>query len=95
MESGVLPPDVQLRFDFKRQAVPFEKKNKPIVLKGVISDEGIVSELKVFQGVVPRMDDAARVAFSKWKFKPALKDGKAVAIDVLVGVPTEAGAQVQ
>jgi hypothetical protein len=41
------------------------------------------------------MDDAARVAFSKWKFKPALKDGKAVAVDVLVGVPTEVGAQVQ
>ena len=39
------------RFDFKRQAVPFEKKDKPIVLKGVITDEGSVSELKVYQGV--------------------------------------------
>jgi hypothetical protein len=95
METGVLPPDVQARFDFKRQAVPFEKKNKPIVLRGVIADDGSVSELKVYQGVLAGMDDAARVAFSKWKFKPALKDGKAVAVDVLVGVPTEAGAQVQ
>lgn len=95
METGVLPPDVQARFDFKRQAVPFEKKNKPIVLKGVITEDGTVSELKVFQGVLAGMDDAARVAFSKWKFKPALKDGKAVAVDVLVGVPTEAGAKVQ
>jgi hypothetical protein len=95
METGVLPPDVQARFDFKRQAVPFEKKNKPIVLKGVITDDGTVSELKVFQGVLAGMDDAARVAFSKWKFKPALKDGKAVAIDVLVGVPTEIGTSVQ
>jgi hypothetical protein len=95
METGVLPPDVQARFDFKRQAVPFEKKNKPIVLKGVISDDGTVSELKVYQGVLQGMDDAARVAFSKWKFKPALKDGKAVAVDVLVGVPTEIGTQTQ
>ena len=95
METGVVPPDVQARFDFKRQAVPFEKKNKPIVLKGVITDDGSVSELKVYQGVLQGMDDAARVAFSKWKFKPALKDGKAVAVDVLVGVPTEAGGQVQ
>jgi hypothetical protein len=95
METGVLPPDVQARFDFKRQAVPFEKKNKPIVLKGMITDDGTVSELKVYQGVLAGMDDAARVAFSKWKFKPALKDGKAVAIDVLVGVPTELGTQVQ
>ena len=95
METGVLPPDVQARFDFKRQTVPFEKKNKPIVLKGVITDDGTVSELKVYQGVLTGMDDAARVAFSKWRFKPALKDGKAVAIDVLVGVPTELGTQVQ
>jgi len=95
METGIVPPDVQARFDFKRQAVPFEKKGKPIVLKGVISDDGTVSELKVYQGVLPGMDDAARVAFSKFKFKPALKDGKAVAVDVLVGVPTETGGQVQ
>jgi outer membrane biosynthesis protein TonB len=64
-------------------------------LKGVITDDGSVSELKVYQGVLAGMDDAARVAFSKWKFKPAIKDGKAVAVDVLVGVPTETGAQVQ
>lgn len=95
METGVVPPDVQTRFDFKRQAVPFEKKNKPIVLKGVITEDGSVSDLKVYQGVLAGMDDAARVAFSKWKFKPAIKDGKAVAVDVLVGVPTEIGGQVQ
>ena len=95
METGVVPPDVQERFDFKRQTVPFEKKNKPIVLKGIITEDGSVSELKVYQGVMAGVDDAARVAFSKWKFKPALKDGKAVAVDVLVGVPTEIGAQVQ
>ncbi len=95
METGVVPPDVQARFDFKRQTVPFEKKGKPIVLKGVISDDGTVSEIKVYQGVLPGMDDAARVAFSKFKFKPAIKDGKAVAVDVLVGVPTEIGGQVQ
>ena len=95
METGVVPPDVQARFDFKRQAVPFEKKGKPIVLKGVITNDGTVTDLKVYEGVLPGIDDAARVAFSKWKFKPALKDGKAVAVDVLVGVPTEIGTQVQ
>jgi Gram-negative bacterial TonB protein C-terminal len=89
MEQGVLPPDVLTRFDFKKQTVPFEKKNKPIVLKGSISEDGNVSEIKVYQGVVAGMDDAARVAFSKWTFKPALKDGKPVAVDILVGVPTE------
>jgi hypothetical protein len=89
MEQGILQPDVTTRFDFKRLPVPFEKKNKPIVLKGIIKEDGTVAELKVFQGIVPAMDEAARVAFSRWKFKPAIRDGKNVAVDILVGIPTE------
>ncbi len=92
LEQGLLPPDVELRFDFKRLPVPFEKKNKPIVLKGVIKDDGTVDDLKVYQSIVPQMDEAARVAFSHFKFKPAMKEGKPVAVDILVGIPTEASA---
>jgi hypothetical protein len=89
MEQGLLPPDVEARFDFKRLPVPFEKKNKPIVLQGVIKEDGTVADLKIYEGIVPAMDEAARVAFSHFKFKPALKDGKPVAVDILVGIPTE------
>ena len=89
MEQGIVQPDVTTRFDFKRLPVPFEKKNKPIVLEGVIKDDGTVADLKVYQGIVPAMDEAARVAFNRWKFKPAIRDGKNVAVDILVGIPTE------
>ncbi len=89
MEQPILPPDVTSRFDFRRLPVPFEKKNKPIVLKGVIKDDGTVADLKVYQGIVSGMDEAARVAFSRWKFKPAVHEGKVVPVDILVGIPTE------
>jgi hypothetical protein len=92
LEQGLLPPDVEARFDFKRLPVPFEKKNHPIVLKGVIKDDGTVGDLSVYQSIVPQMDEAARVAFSHFKFRPAMKEGKAVAVDILVGIPTEAQA---
>ena len=92
MEQGLLPPDAEARFDFRRVPVPFEKKNKPIVLRGVIKDDGTVGELSVYQSIVPQMDEAARVAFSHFKFKPAMKEGKAVAVDILVGIPTEVPA---
>ncbi len=92
LEQGLLPPDAEARFDFRRVPVPFEKKNKPIVLKGVIKDDGTVGDLKVYQSIVPQMDEAARVAFSHFKFKPAMKEGKAVAVDILVGIPTEVAA---
>jgi hypothetical protein len=89
MEAGIVQPDVTTRFDFRRLPVPFEKKNKPIVLKGVIKDDGTVADLKIYQGIVPGMDEAARVAFSRWKFKPAIREGKNIAVDILVGIPTE------
>ena len=89
MQQGLIPPDVESRFDFKRMPVPFEKKNKPIVLKGVIKEDGSLDGLQVYQSIVPQMDEAARLAFSKWKFKPAMKEGKSVPVDILVGIPTE------
>ena len=92
MEQGLLPPDVETRFDFKRLPVPFEKKNKPIVLKGVIKDDGTVDDLQIYHSIVPEMDEAARVAFSRFKFKPAMREGKPVAVDILIGIPTEVSA---
>jgi Gram-negative bacterial TonB protein C-terminal len=89
MQQGLIPPDVESRFDFKRMPVPFEKKNKPIVLKGVIKEDGSLDGLQIYQSIGPQMDEAARLAFSKWKFKPAMKDGKSVSVDILVGIPTE------
>jgi TonB family protein len=58
----------------------------------VIKEDGTVDGLKIYQSIVPEMDEAARMAFSRWKFKPAMREGKAVAVDILVGVPTEASA---
>ena len=89
LEQGLLPPDAETKFDFKRLPVPFEKKNKMIVLKGVIKEDGTVDDLTIYQSIVPVMDEAAREAFSRWKFKPALREGKPVAVDILVGAPPE------
>jgi len=35
------------------------------------------------------MDAAAKLAFSKWTFKPAMKGGKRVNIEILVGIPSD------
>jgi Gram-negative bacterial TonB protein C-terminal len=89
LERGLVPPDAEARFDFRRLPVPPEKVHKMIVLKGTLRDDGSVENLELYQGVLPQMDEAARVAFSQWKFKPAVRDGKPVAVEILVGVPTE------
>lgn len=93
LEPGLIPPDLDLdsRYDFKRVSLPPGKGQKLIVLKGILKEDGTVDALEVYQGVVPQMDEAARLAFSRWKFKPAMRAGKPVALEVLVGISPEAG----
>jgi hypothetical protein len=86
-DQGLVPPDAVERFDFQRFPVPEDKSNKLIVLQGVIQADGSVAELRVLQGVEPRSDEAALLAFGRWKFIPALRGGKGVAVDILVGIP--------
>jgi len=89
LEQALVPPDAEAKFDFRRLPVPQEKKLKMIVLKGVINEEGTVTDLHIYQGIVPQMDEAARVAFGRWKFKPALRGGKPIPVEILVGIPPE------
>jgi len=89
MEAPIVPPepDADSRYDFQRVPVPIEKGSKLIVLRGTLLADGSVSGLEIFQGVVPTMDEAARLAFGKWKFKPPMRGGKPVTVDILVGIP--------
>jgi len=89
MEESVVPPEAEDRFDFKRTPLPFEKLHKFVILKGRIGEDGKVADLKVYQGLSDEMDAAARQAFSQWTFRPATKGGKAISVDVLVGVPSD------
>jgi hypothetical protein len=92
LESPIVPPDPDSdsRFDFKRLPLPPEKgSNKAIVLKGVLGEDGTVQNLEVFQGVLAEMDQAAQLAFGRWKFKPAMRADKPISVEILVGIPAE------
>jgi hypothetical protein len=91
LEAGIVPPepDMASRYDFQRVSLPPGKENKLIVLKGTLQEDGNIDGLEVYQGVVPQMDEAARLAFSRWKFRPAMRGGKPVALDILIGIPPQ------
>ena len=93
MEEAIVPPEPELRFDFKRTPLPPEKLHKYVILKGRISEEGKVADLVIHQGLSDEMDAAAKRAFSQWTFKPAVRGGKAISIDILVGVPSDPPAK--
>ena len=84
---GIVPPEPESKFDFRRLPVPHDKPGKMIVLKGILKADGTVTDLEVYQGITPEMDEAARVAFGRWKFKPALRDGVPVPVQLLIGIP--------
>jgi hypothetical protein len=86
-ELPILPPEAKESYDFRRLPLPFEKAHKFIILRGAISEDGTVEHVEVRQGLLPAMDAAARLAFSQWKFKPALRAGKPVRVEILVAVP--------
>lgn len=83
----ILPPEPESKFDFRRLSVPADKRDKTIVLKGMLGPDGAVTGLQVYRGVTPEMNEAARLAFSGWKFKPAIRHGVPVPVQLLVGIP--------
>jgi hypothetical protein len=87
IQPPLAPPAAIEQFDFHR---PTEQPDPPpaiIILHGIIHEDGSVSDLAVLQGLDPISNAAACAAFSRWKFKPALRAGIPVAVEILVGIP--------
>ncbi len=89
LDPGVVPPSAEEQFDFHRPAFWKSTPNGKdmIILRGIIREDGSVGELRVLQGLLAAVDQAALAAFSRWKFRPALRSGKPIAVQVLVGIP--------
>ncbi len=85
--EGIVPPEPKSKFDFRRLPVPSDKPDKMIVLKGMLRADGTVTKLTVYRGITPQMDEAAKLAFARWKFKPALLHGVPVPVELLIGIP--------
>jgi hypothetical protein len=62
-----------------------------IILRGEIGEDGKPQNLEVFRGLSPEMDAAAQLAFSRWTFRPAMRSGKPVSVQILLGIPAEQG----
>jgi TonB family protein len=61
-----------------------------VVLYAIIHKDGTVGEVRVLRGLQGRLDENARVAMSRWKFRPGTKNGEAVDIEAVVQIPFRA-----
>jgi TonB family protein len=53
----------------------------------VIHRDGSVGEVRVLRGVEERLDQNARLALSRWIFRPGTKNGAAVDLEAVVQIP--------
>jgi TonB family protein len=57
-----------------------------VVVSIVVTDEGKVRDAQIVSGLEKDLDKQALKAVSAWKFEPATKDGKPVAVRIRVEV---------
>lgn len=90
MQAPLAPPSPVRQFDFHRLARANDGLAQMIILHGTIGKDGSVGGLKLLRGVQATINQAAMAAFGRWKFSPALRGGKPVAVEILVGIPVAA-----
>jgi TonB family protein len=61
-----------------------------VVLYAVIHKDGTVGEVRVLRGLQTKLDENARIALSRWKFRPGMKNGEPVELEAVVQIPFKA-----
>jgi TonB family protein len=75
-----VPPRVTKQTRPKYPRAAFDQKIQgEVVIEFMIDTKGRVAQTRVIQSV-PGLDEAAVECLRKWRFKPALKNGKPVAV---------------
>lgn len=58
-----------------------------VVLYGIIRADGSVDSIQVVRSVDPQLDSNAKNAFAQWKFRPAVRGGTPVDLEVIAHIP--------
>ena len=58
-----------------------------VVLYGIITKEGQVTEVAVVNGIDEQLDSSAVEAFRRWRFDPGRKNGTPIPLEVVVEIP--------
>jgi len=87
MGEGVTPPVLISKVDPEYSSDAREKRREGTVLVAAqIDTSGQAINMRVIRSLGLGLDEEAIDALKQWKFKPAKKDGKAVAVEIQVGV---------
>jgi TonB family protein len=83
--NGVTPPRITRRVEPEHPAKGF-KVTGAVLISVVITSKGEPDELRVIRSVDKDVDQNAMDAVKQWRFDPATKDGKPVAVRVSIEI---------
>lgn len=63
-----------------------EGRQGVVVLRMVVGSDGLPRDVKVYRSLSADLDESAMNTVKKWKFAPGMKDGKPVAVLILVEI---------
>jgi TonB family protein len=82
-DDAVKPPRVIHQVDPSYdEASRKAKLNGHVVLTFIVQPDGKPRDIRVVKSLSPGLDQKSIEAVSKWKFTPATKDGKPIAIEI-------------
>jgi protein TonB len=58
-----------------------------VTLNAIIRSNGTVGDVRVLDGCDARLDENARLALERWKFRPGTRNGAPVDVEAVVRVP--------
>ncbi len=82
--DGVQPPRITRRVNPNYANVRGVSAQGSVAIALIVTSEGATKDLRVVKSLVPEVDRAAMDAVRQWRFAPAQKDGKAVAVRVTI-----------
>ena len=84
--DGVTPPRIVRQVNPDYSGVRGVRVKGSVEIAVVISSDGAPKDLRVVQSLHPDVDRCAVDAIKQWRFAPARKDGKPVAVRVTIEV---------
>ena len=84
LEEGIKPPRLVHQVNPDYTGVRGVRVKGSVELALVVTSQGATRDVRVVQSLQPEVDRCAMEAVKQWRFAPAQKDGKSVAVHVTV-----------
>ena len=84
--DGIKPPRIVRQVNPDYSAVRGVRVKGSVEIAVIVSSQGVPKDPRVVESLQPEVDRCAVEAIKQWRFAPAQKDGKAVAVRVIIEV---------